>query len=75
MLSLRDEKVQGLTKDAYKKKGLKFFVIAVAVLILSIIIYSAGMKGGIIFGLISLAWIVCLISSLFYLAKGFLGKK
>jgi uncharacterized membrane protein len=74
MFSQEAEEKSKPTKEVYKKKGLKFLVIAVVLIIISIIIHSMGIQGGLIFAFISLAWIICLISSLFYFVKGFFGK-
>jgi len=61
-------------KKYYQKRGLRFLLIGIALMIFSYIIYSAGIKGGIIFALISLAWVVLVIMGLIYLIMGFLKK-
>ncbi len=74
MFSQEAEEKSKPTKEIYKKKGLKLLVIAVVLIIITIIIHALGIQGGLIFAFITLAWMVCLISSLFYFVKGFFGK-
>jgi FtsH-binding integral membrane protein len=74
MFLKEEEEKSKPTKEVYKKKGLKFLVIAVVLLIISFAIYSMGVQGGLIMAFVSIGWIVCLISSLFYFVKGFIGK-
>ena len=61
-------------KAYYKKRGVRFVLIATALLVLSIILHSSGIQGGIIFALISLGWVACLIIGLFYIIAGFVKK-
>jgi hypothetical protein len=61
-------------KKHYQKRGLRFLLIGIALMVFSYIIFSAGIKGGIILALIDLAWIVLIIMGLVYLIKGLLKK-
>ena len=62
------------SKQIYKKKGVTYLLIAIALIVLSIIMNSSGIQGGLIIAFISLALVVFLISSIFYFVKGFFGK-
>ncbi len=61
-------------KKARKKKGLIYLVIAAVCLAISLILHASGISGGIIFALLSLAWVVSLVMGAVYLIMGFAGK-
>jgi hypothetical protein len=62
-------------KKYYQKRGLRYLLIGLALMVFSYIIYSAGVQGGLIFALISLAWIVLVIYGLICLIIGFFKKR
>jgi hypothetical protein len=62
-------------KKYYQKRGLRFLLIGIALMVFSYIIFSAGVQGGLIFALISLAWIVLVIYGLICLIIGFFKKR
>ena len=58
----------------YNKKGLKYLLIAAVFFVISFILHFVGIQGGIIFALISLAWVVLLFMGLGNLIAGFFKK-
>ena len=68
-----NEKTVSLKKTR-KKKGLIYLVVAAVCLAISLILHASGISGGIIFALVSLAWVVFLVMGLVYLIAGFVGK-
>ena len=62
-------------KKTRKKRGLIYLLVAAVLLIISFVLFSVGVEGGVIFGLISLGWVVSLIIGLVYLILGFVGKE
>lgn len=62
-------------KEDQKKKGVKYFLIGAAFLIISIIMYSAGIDGGIIYALISLGWVIFILLGIGFLVSSLFSKK
>lgn len=61
-------------KKALRKKGGIYFLIFVICLAVNLIMYFAGIDGGIIYGLVSLAFLVFLILAIITLIRGYTGK-
>jgi len=61
-------------KKALRKKGGVYLVIFVICLAAALIMYSTGIQGGIIYGLINLAFLVFLILAVITLIRGYTGK-
>ncbi|NQU31714.1 MAG: hypothetical protein HQ521_00630 [Bacteroidetes bacterium] len=61
-------------KKRLRKKGGIYLLVFIICLAAAIIMHSAGIDGGIIFALISLAWLVFLIIAIITLIRGYSGK-
>ena len=69
-----NKKVVSLVKKNRRKKGLTYLLIALVFLVISVSMFSAGLDGGIIFGLISLGLLIFFVGGFIYLIGGFVGK-
>ncbi len=69
-----NEKVVSPEKKARRKKGLTYLLLAVVCLVVSFIMYSAGIEGGIMLVIVNLAMIIFFVGGLIYLIGGFVGK-
>ena len=61
-------------KETLRRRGVTYLIIFLVCLAISIIMYSAGIQGGIIYALISLAWVVFLIMAVVTLIRGYSKK-
>ena len=61
-------------KKALRKKGGIYFLIFIICLAVNLIMYFSGIDGGIIYGLVSLAFLVFLILAIVTLIRGYTGK-
>ena len=61
-------------KKALRKKGVIYFLLFIICLAVNLIMYSAGIDGGIIYALFSLAFLVFLILAIVTLVRGYTGK-
>lgn len=61
-------------KETLRKRGVTYLIIFIVCLAISLIMYSAGIQGGIIYALISLAWVVFFVMAVVTLIRGFSKK-
>ncbi len=61
-------------KKALRKKGGIYLVIFVICLSVAIIMFNAGVQGGIIYGLVNLVFVVFFILAVITLIRGYTGK-
>ena len=69
-----NEKSISPAKKALRKKGGNYLLVAIACIAASIILFSIGVDGGIIWTLINLAFLVFLILAIVTLLRGYIGK-
>lgn len=62
-------------KQARKKKGLTYLLIAVACFVVYFLMYTAGAEGGAIGAFLALATLICFVAGVIYLIGGFVGKE
>lgn len=62
-------------KAALRKKGFIYLAIFIIFLAIGLIMYSAGINGGIIYAFVSLAWVVFLILAVVTLIRAYMRKQ
>jgi len=62
-------------KQARRKKGYIYLVIAIVLFILSYSLFESGIDGGVILALINLAMLILLVMAIVFLIRGYWGKE
>jgi len=62
-------------RQSRRIKGLKLLLAAVGCFVISYMMHASGVEGGVIFALISLAWLICFIGGLICLIVGLVGRE
>jgi len=68
------ENTMSPVKQAQRKKGYIYLVIAIVLFILSYSLFEIGVDGGVILALINLAMLILLVMAIVFLIRGYWGK-